>query len=372
MIHLDHNHSSISGPANPQILPNSPHSDQHPILQQWSPPARDTRPFYHDSQEQFLPNSPNSQPHSDNSSSAPSAPSLSAPSQLAHPENPSLHEPTLSSPTSARSPPADSSSSLSPPPDATTPNHAMDAPDDPPGQAATTDNGGAESEEKTGKQAADELDRASRQSTPLSELSSAPETAPDDDDNGAADGPANTIDGDSTSKNAKDGQTNGARKPHSCSSPSPSDSRHITVGFAPAKDTRPSQQNPTSSPRQAPASGVKGNVDKTTTLSGEQAVDGSLAPKANNGQQGQSSVPDGVSPRYPPQSPGSHGKGSDSKVISILELNSLLLRSVGSAMIECQVVLTAFKSIYGVPSSWITHDRSNIPPVRAFTTPSTN
>ncbi|KAI0773731.1 hypothetical protein C8Q74DRAFT_1368292 [Fomes fomentarius] len=307
MIHLDHNHSSISGPANPQILPNSPHSDQHPILQQWSSPARDTRPFYHDSQEQFLPNSPNSQPQSDNSSSAPSAPSLPPPSQPPDAENPSLHQPTSSSPTSARSPPADSSSSLSPPPDATTPNHPMDAPDDPPGQAATTDNGGVESEEKTGKQAADELDSASRQSTPLSELSSAPETAPDDDDNGAADGPANTIDGDSTSKNAKDGQTN---------------------GFAPTKDTRPSQHNPTSSPRQAPASGVKGNTDKITMPSGEHAVDMYLAPKANNGQhQGQSSVPDGVLPRHPPQSSGSHGKGSDSKVISILELNSLLLRA---------------------------------------------
>ena len=84
----------------------------------------------------------------------------------------------------------------------------MDAPEDPPGQVPT-DDGGAENKDKSADQAANEVERASRQSTPLSELSSAPETAPDDE-NGAADGSSNATDGDVGSKDAAKGQANGA------------------------------------------------------------------------------------------------------------------------------------------------------------------
>ena len=166
MIHLDHNHSSsIPGPSAKSqnlILTNSPHSDQHSIIQHWPSPARDapSRPYYQDSQEQFLSDSSKPPAQPDNPSSDP----LSAPSSALAPapapgpvtpgdaEDPSLPEPSPSSPHDTRWPPADSSSSLTTPPDAASPCNTMDA-------------------EKAGEQMEEEVDRESRQSTPPSELS---------------------------------------------------------------------------------------------------------------------------------------------------------------------------------------------------------
>ncbi|KAI0751210.1 hypothetical protein C8Q80DRAFT_1268487 [Daedaleopsis nitida] len=293
MIHLDHNHSpSITGPSKPQnlVLSNSPHPDH---LQHWSSPARDARSFYQDTQDQFLSDSSKSPAHPDSSSDPGSA--TLPPATSGDAEDSSLPEPSPNSPADAPSPPADSTSSLTPPPDVATPNHAPDAPDDPPGKAAT-DNGGVENEERA-EQAEDQVERASRQSTPLSELSSAPETAPDE--NGPADGVNDGGEGDGGSNNAVDGQTKAS----------------VLV-----KESQPSQQPPsTSSPYRAPASPGKRTTDNA---SGEHGVDALIALKASSSREiGQSAMLDGAV-----QPSGVTGKAPDAKVVSILELNSLLLR----------------------------------------------
>ncbi|RDX52942.1 hypothetical protein OH76DRAFT_1343952 [Lentinus brumalis] len=244
MIHLDHNHTSIPGPADSQnhILPNSPH---------WSSPGRDGRPFYQESQEQFLsdssktpaqPDNPTAERvSSDTQSSVPAANGAMTPAEA---EESSLHAPSTSSPDEARSPPPDSTSSLTPPPDAASPNHTMDAPAAPPEQVPT-DDGGVQNQERSSDQAANEVERASRQSTPLSDLSSAPETAPDDE-NGAADGPTNATEGDGGSTDAAEGQTNGAIRPRSSleqqtQSPMPDglSSSHTSHPSAPTKASPP-------------------------------------------------------------------------------------------------------------------------------------
>ena len=251
------------------------------------------------------------------SSSTPSA--AQRPVTAADAENPSLPEPTSVSPTDARSPPADTSSSLSPPPDATTPSHAMDAPDDPPGQPPAL--GGAGDVQKSGEHnaAADEVERASRQSTPLSELSSAPDTAPDDEPaNG--DGQASTADGDAA-KAKSAGED--AVPPSAAGNVSLSGA----VASASTKDglsasQQQQQQNSSSLAAQAPSST---NPDGSMAARGDQNTDFTMVPKMALGQQhGQSSLPDGTPSSHTPTKPSSH----DPKVVSILELNSLLLRSV--------------------------------------------
>ncbi|KAI0722019.1 hypothetical protein C8T65DRAFT_172759 [Cerioporus squamosus] len=288
MIHLDH---SIPGPANSQnhILPNSPH---------WSSPGRDGRPFYHDSQEQFLSDSSKTPAQPDNPPAEPVSPESSVPAANgtvtpAEAEQPSLPAPSPSTPAEARSPPPDSTSSLTPPPDAASPNHTMDAPEALPEPQVSTDDSGVENQEKSGDQVANEVEGASRQSTPLSELSSAPETAPDDE-NGAADGPSNATEGDGGSKDVSEGQANvstSTREPQPQNAPNSSPNRTPTV-----LARRPS----------------------------ENFVDGSVAPKME--QHTQSPMPDGLSSHAPNPSAPTKASSPDPKVVSILELNSLLLR----------------------------------------------
>ncbi|TBU61264.1 hypothetical protein BD310DRAFT_946699 [Dichomitus squalens] len=176
----------------------------------------------------------------------------------------------------------------------------MAVPDDPPGHPAP--NGRARDVEKPGEQhaTASEVEGASRQSTPLSELSSAPETAPDDEvPNG--DGLARTLDGDATS--AKPGGGGGGAS-------------------AATKDgNSASQQQTFSSPAsQAPSNT---NADGSTAAGGDQSADGTMIPKMALGQHfGQLSLPD----RTPSSQALSRASSHDPKVVSILELNSLLLR----------------------------------------------
>ncbi|KAI1785341.1 hypothetical protein LXA43DRAFT_976283 [Ganoderma leucocontextum] len=189
----------------------------------------------------------------------------------------------------------------------------MDPPDDPPGQPPKTDGTGDMDKSTDQQQAADEVDRASRQSTPLSELSSAPETAPDDEtDNG------DTADNGDMVKAKSGGEVqnspSGAVKASS-SRPVVSTS---TKGGNPASQ----QQNPSSSPNKALANG-------SATASGDHHIapsaDGTMVPNMVLGHQsGQSSLPDATSSSQ--TSVSSKAPSLDPKVISILELNSLLLR----------------------------------------------
>ena len=339
MIHLDHNHSpSIPGPTKPQnlILSNSPRSDQHRVVS-WSTPTRDARPFYQDPQEVSLTDPSKPPPSlSDNSSSDP-PPSSSThslpPGNLPTPapENPSLPDPSTSSPNDSRSPPADTSSSLSPPPDAATPSNAMDPPDDPPGQPPKTDGTGDADKPTDQQQAADEVDRASRQSTPLSELSSAPETAPDDEaDNGDA---ADNLD---TAKAKSGGEVQNSPSGVVKVSSSSSAVSTSTKGGMPGSQS----QNLSLSPNKALG-------DDSLAASGDQntiSPDGTMAPNMALGHQsGQSSLPDATSSSQ--TSVSSKAPSLDPKVISILELNSLLLRFAD--------VLTGPSSVADVPSEYL-------------------
>ncbi|OBZ71872.1 hypothetical protein A0H81_08085 [Grifola frondosa] len=141
MIHLDRNHSSTiarhSKPAN-LILSNPPHPDQHQILS-WASPTRDARPYYQESQEQFLTDTPSKLSVQSDIAPIPdlsSQPSSLGPITPGDAEDPKLPEPSPSSPADPRSPPADSSSSLTPPPDASTSPVAAENADEPPGRSS--------------------------------------------------------------------------------------------------------------------------------------------------------------------------------------------------------------------------------------------
>ncbi|KAI9063479.1 hypothetical protein FKP32DRAFT_1603650 [Trametes sanguinea] len=348
MIHLDHNHSSsIPAHANSPTLsvlpPNAPHapsSDQQHAILPWTSPSRDQsqRAFYPDSQEQQFPNPqdasvppPDSQQLADKAQqdpppAPPAVDPLPPPSTNA--EAPSHSEPSPNSPADARSPPADSTSSLTPPPDAATPNPATEAPDDPPGKtapapsdsAAMPDNAPPPSQQQQ-QQTADDVEKASRQSTPLSELSSAPETAPDDE-NTAADG-SSTKGTDGGAKETNGGEGNGVSK-DGLSAGADRD------GAAVASSQQSSSAEAGSLPQQNTSTGAV--AGQQAHPGGDQGASvGGLAPhKSHHQAMGQSAMPDGTPSRQHSQSSLSptHSKAPshDPKVVSILELNSLLLR----------------------------------------------
>ncbi|OJT07618.1 hypothetical protein TRAPUB_1524 [Trametes pubescens] len=287
MIHLDHNHAaSLPAHANSPnlILANSPHADQS-AASPWSSPSRDPRPFYPDSQEHAPPDS-SEQPAQDEPQGSPSLPHSAGPGAPTDSQNPlSLSEPSPRSTADARSPPPDSNSSLTPPPDAATPNPATEAPSQPPED--TTDNAGMA--EHSGAQGSEEVDKASRQSTPLSELSSAPETAPDDENTG----------GDAQSNSKDPG--------------------------ADAGDVGTSSSSQQASSSNAGSHHQQNASTRSTASGGEQSAStGGQAPK--QGSDGtlsrQHSQASSLSPTH------SKAPSLDPKVVSILELNSLLLRYV--------------------------------------------
>lgn len=176
MIHLDRNHSSAIAPhSKPNLIhdtsSNSP--DQHNALFRTDPGHDDTTNTLYpkESQEPLTNTTPilaagsvaNHAEPSSNESHPPSLPPASSGETL----NGTVANHSQGSP-ETRSPALDSNSSLTPPPDATSPtsptrslNPAKAGGDLPPNSTNVT--------------ASDALDRASRASTPLSELSSAPD-----------------------------------------------------------------------------------------------------------------------------------------------------------------------------------------------------
>ncbi|KAH9921506.1 uncharacterized protein BXZ73DRAFT_104395 [Epithele typhae] len=217
MIHLDHNHpASIPGPANPQNLAlSSPHADQHRIPS-WSSPSRDARPFLPDSQGHPFLTTPTPDPNPNPDTSADPAPDASAdapaPAPALDADEPPVPQQSSPDHPGGPSPPADSSSSLTPPPDATTPHRSMDAPED-----------------------QDVADKTSRQSTPLSDLSSPPETAPDENDtpNGAPESVASDAGVADAKYAAKDGASSPARAAFATVKPEPMSNHQRHAGEGP-------------------------------------------------------------------------------------------------------------------------------------------
>ena len=177
MLHLDQNHTSLSSPhTKPSvIISNTPRPDQQGLLS-WSNPNRDERqPFFQEPQEH---------PVAEKTSTPPIKPDVPAPTTETptesaaatgpaapgNAEDPKLSDPLPSTP-DATSPALESTSSLTPPPSTTSPAFSsVELPDGEP--LAQHQVEGTEEEEQI---KADSGDKASQASTPLSELSSAPE-----------------------------------------------------------------------------------------------------------------------------------------------------------------------------------------------------
>ncbi|KZT74485.1 hypothetical protein DAEQUDRAFT_720655 [Daedalea quercina L-15889] len=233
MIHLDRGHSSaIAGHSKSNlILADPPHADQHSILS-WSPSAHTDTSFYHEPQEPFTLTSDApkhttpSDPASGQKEEQPASTTNHGPITPGDAEEPKLPEPSPSSPADPRSPVADTSSSLSPPPDAATPGAAA-APeanvDKPPaggGEAA------AGQVEAPREDKANPVEEASRASTPLSELSSAPDDEEEDktkEGEASAGGPGpgghkETHEADGPNKSVQEGATS---KGHASNAQSP-------------------------------------------------------------------------------------------------------------------------------------------------------
>ena len=182
-IHLDRNHASPHATSNLMLDSTSP-SDQHPVLS-WSGSSRDDGPFYQESEQDLPPSlvglagnntSPRSSPHSpatnvsyNSSASVPRIAPEQADTVGIEKQDP---EPSTSSPVPAAttSPALQSSSSLTPPPDANSPVY--------PNPSFSLNSSGpahSDGEGASGGPEIDEVGKGSRASTPLSELSSAPD-----------------------------------------------------------------------------------------------------------------------------------------------------------------------------------------------------
>jgi hypothetical protein len=183
MLHLDQNHgSSLSSPhAKPSslILSSAPRPDQQSLLS-WSVPNPDERTFFQEQQEHPAAEQPSTPPIKPDalhtSVETPTEQAVSTESQPpGHAEDSKLAEHSPSSPPDATSPALESTSSLTPPPSNTSPAFSLiDLPD--PEAADHQRVEGADDEEKTkGDASGDVAEKPSRASTPLSELSSAPE-----------------------------------------------------------------------------------------------------------------------------------------------------------------------------------------------------
>lgn len=177
MLHLDQNHTSLSSPhSKPSvILSNTPRTDQHNLLS-WSNPNRDERPpFFQESQEQPVAEKTSTPPIKPDvpaaSTETPTEPAAATGSTApGNAEDSKLSDQPPSTP-DATSPALESTSSLTPPPSTTSP--AFSSVELPDGDSSAQPKvEGTEEEEQT---KADIGDKASRASTPLSELSSAPE-----------------------------------------------------------------------------------------------------------------------------------------------------------------------------------------------------
>lgn len=181
MLHLDQNHSALSSPhSKPNlILSNTPRPDQHSVLS-WSAPARDAPPFFQESQEQPAvekPSTPPIQPDTPAAATETNPEPVASAGSVApgNAEDPKLSDQSPSSPPDATSPTVESTSSLTPPPSTTSP--AFSSVELPDGEASGQQKvEGKEEEEQTRADGnGDAGDKVSRASSPLSELSPAPE-----------------------------------------------------------------------------------------------------------------------------------------------------------------------------------------------------
>ncbi|KIP09807.1 hypothetical protein PHLGIDRAFT_125957 [Phlebiopsis gigantea 11061_1 CR5-6] len=173
MLHLDQNHSSLSSPhSKPSvILSNTPRPDQHNLLS-WSAPNRDERPpFFQEPHEHPVADKPFTPPIKPDAPAANTEAPTAATGPIApgNAEDPKLSDQPPSTP-DATSPALESTSSLTPPPSATSP--AFSSVELPDGEPSTQQRVEGTEEEEQAK--VDSGDNASRASTPLSELSSAP------------------------------------------------------------------------------------------------------------------------------------------------------------------------------------------------------
>ncbi|KAK7696463.1 hypothetical protein QCA50_001120 [Cerrena zonata] len=305
MIHLDRNHSSAIAPhSKPNLVhdtsSNSP--DQHNTLFRTDPGHDDTtNTLYPKESQEPLTNTtpilpPGSVANHPNPLSSDSLPPTLPPASSGETLNGTVADHSQSSP-ETRSPALDSNSSLTPPPDATSPT------------SPTRSLNPAESPAKTGGDLPpdsitipDALDRASRASTPLSELSSAPDVEAS---------PARQEKTDGLNGGRNDGSSGGytvAGKVSSGTSVTKEESDK-NVETAISQASKPSDHSDGTKPPPAQSMHNQANA-----ASGNPSVIHPDAPKlkseASNG-----SMPDGKS------------ASSDPKVATILELNALLLKA---------------------------------------------
>ncbi|KAI0699832.1 hypothetical protein BC835DRAFT_1412405 [Cytidiella melzeri] len=289
MLHLDQNHSSLS--KSNLILSNSPRQDQHSLLS-WSPPARDDRPFYHTQHDQpqsdttgqpnpDLPDASDSNQQASSSSLGPSSP--------AHAEDIKPSDPPAStSPTDATSP----TSSLTPPPDTVSPAFtSTELPEAEPQAAVAVES--TESGTEVAVENSAEVEKASRASTPLSELSSAPDAEdPPDGEKDTGDSASSAV---AASKDADRARSSSARKADNLSN-AVEEGKTVTNGHSESPHAQPTP------------------ITGTSTTKSESSS-GSRAPSL------------GIATPEPSQASATSSQRLDPKVITILELNAELLKA---------------------------------------------
>ena len=181
MLHLDRtHHSPLSSHTKADLIPSdTPQPDQQPLLS-WSAPATDDETFKFDtnSDQQTVADKPPTPPpvtEAPQPTEAVAEPPADAPANADDPKPPEQDAPPSSPPVDAKSPAHERSSSLTPPPDSTSPAFPSVAlPVDGPAAQPTLEQPEGEEKAKPEEDPA-EVDKASRASTPLSELSSAPD-----------------------------------------------------------------------------------------------------------------------------------------------------------------------------------------------------
>lgn len=351
MIHLDRNHSSpiVSNPKSNLILQSSAHSDQHQLLS-WSTPDHDDTSFYQGAQEQYLADPPDNSlsltpdapaaltTEKDSTSSTTVSSSAIGPITPGDAEDPKLPESSPSSPADVLTPAAPSTSSLTPPPpEISTPNHSVDVEE----RAQEEFTQPSTEEVVTTAPAGDveEPDRTSRQSTPLSELSSAPdeeaETNKDIADGAGATKPSSEIasvsgSGQSAPSPSKQGDAASETASSMTGSQSTPAPKAMSPPGAVATGSSPRGLEITSPETMTAPSGEPSQ----TTLEGSQPVPAlnpnSLADSSPSREASRpaSTVPQGS---YFPASSGSPTSAAststlDPKVVAILELNTHLLK----------------------------------------------
>lgn len=319
MIHLDRGHSSaIAGHSKSNlILADPPHADQHSLLP-WSPSTRTDTSFYHESQETFTLTSdaPKSTTPSDPLSAGqkqehPSSTTNHGPITPGDAEEPKLPEPSPSSPAGPHSPVADTSSSLTPPPDAATPSATAaqganaDKPSTAGGETAAAESEALREEDKA--DVSEEVEKASRASTPLSELSSAPDDEEED------------------KTKEEDTSAGGQKEPHEADGPNKSVQETATSrGHVSAASNA-------QSPREAPSEASSSHPNPAKSAS--DAKGSSIGLSSSSAVSSPFSQPDFASlgsdvslPSHVPNLTASAGAKLDSKVVTTLELTNQLLR----------------------------------------------